>query len=300
MTTVAPAPEALAPGRVCAVVVTRDRRELLRRCLTALRQEHRPPDAVLVVDNASSDGSAELVKDEFPEAELLRLEENVGGAGGFRRGVERAHAAGYDWIWLMDDDTIANGNSLGALLAGAARAPHGVPPMVVSQVRWKDERLHPMNLPVPRWRWRGELAEGVVAGLLLIRYATFVSVAVHRTAIDRFGMPLEHYFIWGDDVEFTARVLRDQPGYLVPESIVYHWTPSPHPAATPTSDRFYYHARNSLMILRGSSLGAVERFDYGRYYVRTLVEYLRVNRRAPRRWLLLLRALRDGLRGSIR
>src|SRR6185312_8198292 len=62
MTTVARAPEALAPGRVCAVVVTRDRRELLRRCLTALRQEDRPPDAVLVVDNASSDGSAGLVE----------------------------------------------------------------------------------------------------------------------------------------------------------------------------------------------------------------------------------------------
>jgi GT2 family glycosyltransferase len=82
---------------------------------------------------------------------------------------------------------------------------------------------------------------------------------MHRRAIDRFGLPLEHYFIWGDDVEFTARILRDEPGYLVPDSIVYHWTPSPHPAATPTSDRFYYHARNSLFLLRGSSLTAVER-----------------------------------------
>ena len=111
-----------------------------------------------------------------------------------------------------------------------------------------------MNSPVPRWRWRRELAAGVADGLLLVRYATFVSVAVHRTAIDRYGLPLEHFFIWGDDVEFTARVLRDNRGYLVPESVVYHWTPSPHPAATPTTDRFYYHARNSLLMLRGSSL----------------------------------------------
>lgn len=241
-----------------------------------------------------------MVTEEFPEAELLRLEENVGGAGGFHRGAKRAHADGYDWIWLLDDDTIASGDSLGTLLAGAARAPHGVPLMVVSQVRWKDERLHPMNLPVPRWRRRDDLAEAVAEGLLLVRYATFVSVAVRREAIDRYGLPLEHFFIWGDDVEFTARVLRDNPGYLVPESIVYHWTPSPHPAATPTSDRFYYHARNSLLILRGSSLAAVERFDYARYYVRTLIEYLRVNRADPRRWRLLLRALRDGFSGATR
>ena len=64
--------------------------------------------------------------DEFPEAELLRLEENIGGAGGFHRGAERAHAHGYDWLWLMDDDTIATGDSLAALLAGAARAPGGI------------------------------------------------------------------------------------------------------------------------------------------------------------------------------
>ena len=294
------APEVLAPGRVCAVVVTRNRRELLRRCLGALRTERRPPDGVLVVDNDSSDGTAEMVSTDFPEAELLRLFTNIGGAGGFCRGMARAHAQGYDWLWLMDDDTIVSGDTLATLLAGAARAAHGVPLLVASQVRWKDERLHPMNAPVPRWRWRRELAEGIADGLLLLRYTTFVSVAIHRQAIDRFGLPLEHYFIWGDDVEFTARVLRDELGYLVPESVVYHWTPSPHPAATPTSDRFYYHARNSVLLLRGSSLAPIERVDYARYYLRTLGQYLRINRSSPRRWALLLRAVRDGLRGEAR
>lgn len=286
---------ALAPGRVCAVIVTRDRHELLRRCLVALASESRPPDGVLVVDNASSDGTAEMVSSEFPAAELLLLSTNVGGAGGFAQGVSRAYTQGYDWLWLMDDDTMVNGHTLAALLAGAARAPGGLPTLVASDVRWKDGRPHPMNVPVPRWRWRRELAEGISDGLLLLRYTTFVSVAVHRRAVERSGLPLEHYFIWGDDVEFTARILRDERGYLVPESVVYHWTPTPHPAATPTSDRFYYHARNSLLLLRGSSLTPIERVDYMRYYLRTLAQYVRVNHRSPHRWALLLRALRDGL-----
>jgi rhamnopyranosyl-N-acetylglucosaminyl-diphospho-decaprenol beta-1,3/1,4-galactofuranosyltransferase len=293
-------PDLLAPGRVCAVIVTRDRRELLHRCLVALRSERRPPDGVLVVDNDSSDGTAEMVAADFPEAELLRLETNVGGAGGFARGISRSYAQGYDWLWLMDDDTIVSGDTLAALLAGAARAAGGVPVLVASDVRWKDGRQHPMNIPVPRWRWRRELAEGISDGLLLLRYTTFVSVAVHRSAVARSGLPLEHYFIWGDDVEFTARILRNAPGYLVPESVVHHWTPTPHPAATPTSDRFYYHARNSLFLLRGSSLTPIERVDYARYYLRTLAQYLRINRRRPRRWALLLRAFRDGLRGKAR
>jgi len=285
---------------VCAVVVTRDRRELLRRCLRALSSQQRRPDEILVVDNDSCDGSGEMVSAEFPEIRVLRLDSNVGGAGGFHRGMSWAHARGYDWLWLMDDDTIVCDDTLEALLRGAARAPGGPPLLIASQVRWKDERLHPMNSPVPRWRWRGELAEGIARGLLLLRYATFVSIAVHRSAIDRFGLPLEHYFIWGDDVEYTARVLRGEPGYLVPESVAYHWTPSPHPAAAPTTDRFYYHARNGLLLLRGSSMSAVERVDYGRYYLLTVREYVRANRSNRGRLALLVRGIRDGLWGSTR
>ena len=286
--------------RVCAIVVTHERRELLRRCLGELARQERPADATLVVDNASSDGTMEMVRTDFPDVEFLPLAQNLGGAGGFHHGLAWAHARGYDWLWLMDDDTFAVPDTLETLLAGARRAPGDTPLLVSSQVRWKDETLHPMNAPVPRWRWRGQLAEGAARGLLLVRLATFVSVALRREAIDRFGLPLAHYFIWGDDVEFTARILRDEPGYLVPESRVYHWTAEPHPPAAATSDRFYYHARNSLLLLRGSSLSAIERLDNGRFYLRTVREYLRVNGRDPRRLALLARGIRDGLRGPTR
>jgi rhamnopyranosyl-N-acetylglucosaminyl-diphospho-decaprenol beta-1,3/1,4-galactofuranosyltransferase len=286
--------------RVCAVVVTHNRRELLRRCLAALAAQDRPVDETLVVDNASHDGTAEMVRDEFGHVQLLRLEENVGGAGGFHRGIAWAYDRGHEWLWLMDDDTITVTDSLATLLSGAARAPAGPPLLVASQVLWKDDRLHPMNAPVPRWRSRGALAEGIAHGLLALRYAGFVSVAIRREAIERFGLPLAHFFIWGDDVEFTARVLRHEPGYLVPESRVYHWTETPHPAATPTSDRFYYHARNSLLLLRGDCFAPIERLDYGRYYARTVLDYIRVNRWNRRRLAILARGIRDGLIGPTR
>lgn len=285
---------------VCAIVVTYNRREMLRRCLSALAAQAHPVDRTLVVDNASTDGTADLVRAEFPDVELLSLERNVGGAGGFERGLSWAHGRGYEWLWLMDDDTLTVPSTLGALLDGVRRAPGREPLLVCSEVRWKDERLHPMNGPVPRWRDRGHLAEAAGRGLLSVRFATFVSLALRREAIDRFGLPLAHYFIWGDDVEFTARVLRHERGYLVPESRVYHWTPEPHRGDSPDSDRFYYHARNSLQLLRGSSLSGLERLDNGRYYLRTIGRYLRANRGDRRRLRILLRGLRDGLRGSPR
>ena len=287
-------------SRVCAIVVTYNRREMLRRCLSALAAQEHPVERTLVVDNASTDGTADIVRAEFPDVELMSLPRNVGGAGGFERGLSWAHSRGYEWLWLMDDDTLTLPSTLGALLDGARRAPGGEPLIVCSEARWKDERLHPMNIPLPRWRDRGHLAEAAGSGLLSIRYATFVSLAVRREAIDRFGLPLADYFIWGDDVEFTARVLRDDPGYLVPESRVYHWTPEPHGGASPDTDRFYYHARNSLLLLRGSSFSWVERLDYGRYYLRSIWGYLCANRGDWRRLRIMLRGLRDGLRGRPR
>jgi GT2 family glycosyltransferase len=296
---VGPAGPGAGVERVCAVVVTYNRRELLGRCLDALHAQERRIDEVVVVDNASEDGTAAMVRERFPEVNLLALTENVGGAGGFHRGMSWAYERGHDWLWLMDDDTLAEPDSLRRLLAGAARAPRRAL-LVSSRVLWKDERLHPMNAPVGRWRSPADVAEGVAHALLALRYVTFVSVAVRREAIDRFGLPQARFFIWGDDVEYTARVLRDAPGYLVPDSRVHHWTNSPHTAATPTSDRFYYHARNSLLILRGDCFTPIERFDYGRFYLRTIVEYLRHNRADRRRLALLARGIRDGLTLPVR
>ena len=69
--------------RVCAVLVTFNRKTLLRTCLNSLLKQTRPIDQILIVDNASSDGTPELLREEFPQLPLLRLDRNTGGAGGF-------------------------------------------------------------------------------------------------------------------------------------------------------------------------------------------------------------------------
>jgi rhamnopyranosyl-N-acetylglucosaminyl-diphospho-decaprenol beta-1,3/1,4-galactofuranosyltransferase len=112
-------------GSVCAIVVTRNRRELLAQCLRSLSEQQRPVQQVVVVDNASEDGTEEMVRREFPDVHLLRSEENIGGAGGFHRGLAWAHEQGHEWLWVMDDDTFPQPETLQALLAGGERAPGG-------------------------------------------------------------------------------------------------------------------------------------------------------------------------------
>jgi GT2 family glycosyltransferase len=89
--------------------VTCNRKDLLRTCLRSLAAQTRPVDRILVVDNASTDGTAELLDTEFASlARLnilarLNLKENVGGAGGISGGMRWAHCNKYDWVWVMHD-----------------------------------------------------------------------------------------------------------------------------------------------------------------------------------------------------
>jgi GT2 family glycosyltransferase len=285
------------PGTsVCAVVVTYNRADLLAECLDRLQAQSAPPERILVVDNASTDGTADLLAAR-DGIEVLRLEENVGGSGGFSKGLGHAYDGGgtQEWFWLLDDDTFADPDCLAALLDGARRAP--APPSVLSSVvRWRDGRLHPMNQPWLRVRPRARVAEAARAGLSPIRATTFVSALIHRDAVARHGLPPGGWFVWLDDIDFTGRVLRDGEGYIVPESVAVHWTPQPYNTLTDARGRFYYKARNHLWLLRGDSFRGTERLLYSYAYLRSIRTYLRDS---PDRRLALrttVRGVRDGLR----
>ena len=283
--------------RVAAVVVTRDRRDLLRQCLRALLDQDRPPDDLVLVDNCSSDGTAELVRTEFPEARLLALEENCGSAGGFGVGLRAAHEAGADWTYLVDDDSIAAPDALRRLLA-ARRAPEGLPApaLLASRVVWTDGRAHPMNLPTVRRRDVGHLVAAARERLVALRATTFVGLLVSRGAIERHGLPPEHFFFQADDIDWTARLLRHEQGYLVPDSVVEHRTQRPHTALTDSGVRFSFHLRNTLLTLRGDSWSWPERLPLAAVALTTTASYLRAERCRPRALGVVGRAVRDGVR----
>ena len=156
---------AVSGERTVAVVVTYNRRELLLESLAAVQGQTRPPDAVVVVDNASTDGSGDAVRDAFPDVRLLALTVNTGGAGGFAAGIRAAQELDADAIWLMDDDTVPEPGALAALLAARAASAR-TPAVVASRVVWTDGRDHPMNTPRPKPFCRGRGAARGRAGRL--------------------------------------------------------------------------------------------------------------------------------------
>ena len=281
------------PDGVWAIVVTFERPALLRQCLEALRHQTRPPDRVLVVDNASTDETPGMVRADFPEAALLVLDDNGGAAGGFAAGLEAAVQGGAEAMWLLDDDTIAAPPTLERLLEGRRRAPDAA--LLASVVEWSDGSLHPMNLPGLVRDDVAALTDGVANGLLPMRTATFVSLLVTRGTVERFGVPPRHFFLWSDDLEYTARITRGGgAAYVVPDSVVEHRTRIAHTAVTAGGPRFYYHVRNTLYMLRSDSWSPAEKLSLVYLLAVTTATYLR---REGRRGVgHVIAGLRDGVR----
>lgn len=252
---------------VAAVVVTHNRRELLGEALTALGAQTRVPDRVVVIDNASADGTAEMVSGRFPGADLLTLPRNVGGAGGFSAGIALALAGGADLLWLLDDDTVPGPRALEALLSAMERATtaeDGAPTLAASRVVWTDGRDHPMNTPRPKPRaTAAETRIARAAGCTPIRSASFVSVLVDAAAVRERGLPVADYFLWNDDFEFTTRLLRGRRGLLCPDSVAVHKTREFGGTDTDPGDRFFYEVRNKIWLFtRSPGLGPAERVLY--------------------------------------
>ena len=191
---------------VVAVVVTRNRVELLRQSLAAVAGQNRRPDHLVVVDNGPDDDVRRVVEDSGLPATYLASRRNLGGAGGFALGMLQALALGADWVWCADDDgRPADDTVLATLLATAEK--HGlaeVSPMVTDAA--DPERL---AFPLRRGlRWRRRLSD--FAGLeVLPRYASLFNGALFRAeTLDVVGVPDYRLFFRGDETEIHRRLVR--------------------------------------------------------------------------------------------
>jgi rhamnopyranosyl-N-acetylglucosaminyl-diphospho-decaprenol beta-1,3/1,4-galactofuranosyltransferase len=280
-------------SRVCAVVVTYNRKDLLAECLDAVGAQTRPVEHVLVVDNASTDGTRELL--DARDVEVLRLAQNEGSSGGFHAGMSEAASRDFEWLWVMDDDTIPAPDALAELFDAMDRLD-GLPEpsLLASKVVWTDDKVHPMNPPAPHPRDMDLFLDAVERGVVPIRSNTFPSLLVRTGAVRRHGAPRKGFWIWSDDIDFTQRILRDEVGYVVPQSVALHKTKTAH-APWHGGERFYYAVRNGLFILRGDTLEPQEKIGWTYIVGMQIGRFLSVERFRPGALRIVLRGLRDGV-----
>jgi len=199
---------------VAVVVVTFNRADLLTRLLDGLAAQTRRPDAVIVVDNASTDHTRDVLE---PRSDLpLHVtwsEENLGGAGGFHLGVRAAYDGGWDRVWLVDDDVVPAPDCLerlmavdedcltsvredlsGALVEKAAIDFDLRNPLAVRPKRSAVDTVYPDRASMP------ELVE--------VHNVAFEGFMARRRVVEEIGFPDPSFFIFYDDAEYAVRARR--------------------------------------------------------------------------------------------
>lgn len=235
--------------KVNAVVVTYNRLSLLKKTIEHLEEQTYELSKIVIVDNASTDGTQNYLKDLSNEkVENVFLEKNIGGAGGFYYGIKRAFELGCDFIWIMDDDTICTPTALNELIQAyfiITDNPKRKVGFLSSDVRWTNNQPCLMNISNPERIYNEFISEGIVQ----ISHSSFVAMLIPSFVVKEVGLPYKDFFIWGDDGEYSTRILQNYRGYLVGKSAVYHYMKENIGVDifdTPPEriKRFYYFYRN--------------------------------------------------------
>jgi rhamnopyranosyl-N-acetylglucosaminyl-diphospho-decaprenol beta-1,3/1,4-galactofuranosyltransferase len=312
--------------RIAVVVVTYNRKVLLADCLKSLLDQSRPPDAIFIIDNCSTDGTYEFLCDKGlvgpidgepggpwetlkeiasprTQVRFVRLSENTGGAGGFHEGLKRATGADFDWIWLMDDDLVAAPDALEALVRKKeALSPVCGRMVLLNSLVLSRDRMDSDTLAFPLqelsksgcprikvYHWRlSEVRDKIDNGLY--RWACpFNGTFISSQAVAQIGLPNKDFYIKGDEKDFLWRAARKVAMFTVVDSRVFH----PEPRSGVFDWKQYYGIRNMFVINKYFNFTRVRNL---RLIIRSLAMGLRHGRRGT--WLVL-RAIRDGLTGRL-
>ena len=210
-------------NNIVAIIVTFNRKELLGEAIEALCSQTIQSFDIMVVDNASTDGTKEYIFSYVNNGTIqyFNTGKNIGGAGGFHFGMKKALMENYDYIWLMDDDTIPDKDCLENLVK-AKEILHNQFSFLSSYVYWIDHSPCVMNF-ICVFEYcciqnQSQLKEGIIP----IKTGTFVSAFINTQTVKKVGLPIKEFFIWSDDTEYTYRLSQVQPAYFIARSQVLH------------------------------------------------------------------------------
>ncbi len=284
---------------ICGIaVVTYNRLSVLKECLEAIRRQTRPYDHIIVIDNASFDGT-EVYLDGLDWIEAVRMNENRGGAGGFEKGLRVAIDMGCDWVTLIDDDAILDQNYLDRLLYWENKLPNvqAMCGAVYNQgkialsfarrieVDQKNKQIYESCVPVSEYR----------KDFFYCNIASFCGMTVNRKLVENVGYPEGDFFIAFDDTEYSMRVREYEGVVLVPESKIDHRCEFVKSGA---DWKRYYNTRNDIFRIR-KHYGPIMAMVYSRKYIRIYNSFLKNVPYTRRQKEMIKAGIRDGLIGKL-
>lgn len=240
--------------KLFVIIVSWNSKKDLSRCLDALLGASGAFE-VVVVDNASTDNSVEMVRQKYPQVNLLVNEQNLGYTGGNNVGLRYALDRGADYILLLNDDAIVEQSSIAQLLEATIHYPEAgfLGPAVYSWEE-KDTLLSAGGFFNERWQVTHRNTNARAAGAMEVDFLSGCALLLKREVISDIGLLDERFFAYHEDVDWCYQA--KQAGFkllVVPEAKIWHPDTRQRDANSPTLA--YYMTRNTLLFLSKHQLG---------------------------------------------
>jgi len=264
------------PSRLGVVVVNWNNKTDTLRCVASVMQSDCSP-LILVVDNGSTDGSAQAIQQAYPDLPILRNADNLGFTGGYNIGIRHLMSRGVDHVLLINNDAIVEPYTLSALSRAAISNPQaGFLGAKVCALEEPHTVLSAGGVLCDGWkpvhRGMGAVDMGQLDALAEVDFLSGCALLVSRRAIEATGMLDEKFFAYYEDVEWCYR--GKKAGFkvlFVPEARVLH--PDTRQRDEDSPRVTYYLARNSLLFAQKHHLGAPAIVCPLVSYMRTLLSW---------------------------
>ena len=235
--------------KVAIVIVNWNKKEYILNILVSLDHiDYRNYD-VVVVDNASTDGSVTAIKKQFPDIRLLVNKENLGGTGGFNTGLKYALSKGeYKYIWLLDNDAEVETNTLSELVT-VMEEDNGIG--IAGSMCINPEHKDLVDNSGINIDWNNGILKAlfgnkklseITKGVFEVDCVSACSALCRVETLIETGLMDERYFLWWDDIDLSLSIRdKNKKVVSVSRSVVYH------PAEKDRALMNYYNYRNSLL-----------------------------------------------------
>lgn len=264
-------------------------------CLASLEKTTYSPHKVVVADNASSDGSVEAIRKQFPDVHVVETGANLGFSGGNNAGIQWALDHDADYCFVLNNDTLVEPNTIAQLVETAESDPKiGMVGPLILYFEPKDT-IAALGGYI-RWKW----AEAIQGYNLEPKSAapkepfdtdflTAAAVLVSRPAIAKAGLLPEEYFYGMEDAAWCEHIKR--AGFKLvaePRVSIDHKENAATGKFSPL--KMYYTSRNALLFLKNEA-GSDWQRHLGTYHMKVLK--LKIKFILKGQWALLT-ALRQG------
>ncbi|MFU2158156.1 MULTISPECIES: glycosyltransferase [Caldisericum] len=211
--------------KVASIVITYNRKELLKECIESILDGKIVPE-IIVVDNASTDGTQDLVQ-RYP-VKYLRLDKNLGPAGGAETGQRYAYKNGYDFVWMLDDDVIVSKDALSMLIEFYDKLHIEFQKLILSSVTYGDREFSKPFYNLLRYNNTTGITQKISDREFLKDYFEYDIAPMNGLFLPRFVFESVGFFdgrLWGwyDDTEFVLRARNAGfRGFAISKSKIYH------------------------------------------------------------------------------